>query len=511
MVASVAFSSCSIAGSISSSANMSQIDRKSSSINILKKELRDSFFLGPIAEIVQLENFTPDVISDESQIGIHVNFGKRKEYITELVNLAGFKWLRVGSGRWNLPAVLRMAKDSGINVNLVLYGPSRQMVKNPDNIDELSRRWLSERVNPVLEEYPEVIKAVQIHNEPSNFPKIRTNVRGRERVASLWPHSFGGTWYGGGWIKPFTDYTTTASQLIKAKYPRITVVGGVRNINATLAMFGHSSMESVDAIYFHPYPRWSKPEHFPGARAKRYRHFKTRNFEFKDVINDFRSQLSRNVDRENPKIWITEFGVTTYEPDPKIKRRQNQPPASEIMQAKLIARGLMTYLSAGVERAFIFSLNRQLDEGNASKSDVKANFGLLRPDFTIKPAYLTVERLNLLLRGIAKPSSLSSAGVTTISYTQDELELDEKIHFNAYDTGIGRKALAVWSDASTATSEDFFEPRMISFEINELLGSKPVVFDPITGTSEYLRIRRSGDVAIAEIDVFDYPMLIIEN
>jgi hypothetical protein len=81
----------------------------------------------------------------------------------------------------------------------------------------------------------------------------------------------------------------------------------------------------------------------------------------------------------------------------------NQPPVSEQAQAVYVLRTFLEHYAMGVRRTFLYEL---IDEWpDAAKRDAESNFGLLRNDFSPKPAFLALRNLLAILSRQA-PASL---------------------------------------------------------------------------------------------------------
>ena len=173
------------------------------------------------------------------------------------------------------------------------------------------------------------------------------------------------------------DYVTLlapAARAIRAADPGATVVlGGLAGNDHRFLerLYDAGARAHFDVAAVHPYSGavdptlcWREPQEnrlAPGAFC---------------AIREVRATMVRNGDARK-RIWLTEFGWSTYDGPYGV---------SEGRQAELLRKALVkidTY--AYVERAFYYGFRNVHWLGDA-RSDIEANFGLLRTDFSPKPA-----------------------------------------------------------------------------------------------------------------------------
>jgi hypothetical protein len=71
-----------------------------------------------------------------------------------------------------------------------------------------------------------------------------------------------------------------------------------------------------------------------------------------------------------------------------VASHDGHPPVSEQAGAVYLPRLFLSYFGAGVRRTFAYEL---LDERvDPARSDLQANFGLLRDDFSRKPSFMAL-------------------------------------------------------------------------------------------------------------------------
>ncbi|HZC14836.1 MAG TPA: hypothetical protein VE270_12525, partial [Thermoleophilaceae bacterium] len=119
-------------------------------------------------------------------------------------------------------------------------------------------------------------------------------------------------------------------------------------------------------------------------------------------------QRAAGVSGSKP-VFATEAGFHTALSMP---RGDNQPPVSEAAQAVYVLRTLLEHYAMGVRRTFVYEL---IDEfPDPGKTDAESNFGLLRHDFSPKPAFVALRNLLAILstqeRASMRPLRVGVAG-----------------------------------------------------------------------------------------------------
>jgi hypothetical protein len=179
-----------------------------------------------------------------------------------------------------------------------------------------------------------------------------------------------------------------------------------------------------------------------------------------------------------------------------------QPPASEQAAAVYMPRLLLTAFGAGVRRTFIYEL---LDEKPEPRlADPEQHFGLLRNDFSPKPAFTAVKTLIAVMRSRA-PSRPGRALAWTLAVDGDEAV--EHITLVRRD---GARVIALWRPVSVwdRDARRAVEPGQAEVELSfSGLGGHVEVWRPSVSTRPVLRgkaVRRlelelEGDVALVSV------------
>lgn len=128
-------------------------------------------------------------------------------------------------------------------------------------------------------------------------------------------------------------------------------------------------------------------------------------------------------------IWITEFNYPV-DADPKSPLEDPSPHDMRI-QAERVPKLFAATLAQGVQRAFYFIFGNYTEVGE--------QFGVLRRDFTPRPAYLALAAVGRLL-AVAKP----------LGRIEGEETADQVFAFSARPDGQLRDVLVAWTDRRTS-------------------------------------------------------------
>ena len=123
-----------------------------------------------------------------------------------------------------------------------------------------------------------------------------------------------------------------------------------------------------------------------------------------------------------------------------LREQGAQPPTSERAAGAYYPRLFLEYLLAGVQRTYAYEL---LDEkAEPARTDQEQHFGLLRSDFTPKPAAESLRRLIALVRGPGGGDH--DAGVLDLRISQPE----ERVRRLLVRRSDGRFLLLLWQSAA---------------------------------------------------------------
>lgn len=165
-------------------------------------------------------------------------------------------------------------------------------------------------------------------------------------------------------------------------------------------------------------------------------------------------------------------------------------PVSEAAQAEYVPRMFLDFFNAGVVRTYLYEL---LDEGpNRSRTDMEKHFGLLRSNFSEKPAF---RALKSLLAAVA-PVTATSFRLTPIDYTvapDAPTDLRELL----LQTGPHSYALVLWRNVSVWNTQtlrtEHVDPATVQLTLGggaRVTGVRTLArgFVPVSGAALSLRL-----------------------
>jgi len=472
--------------------------------------LRSGFFTGPITSVLDLGTLDPARRPDDTQLGVVGHFQFRDQYpwitpenMLAFVVAAGIKWVRTGVDyeHWNWDTdqpteLLRHWVEADLQYgvkplftisNNANIGTAKEVSGSVDMVDRLIGRW------------GESVGAFMFGNEPGN---------------GLWKSHYGGTYAGGPWLEHYTRFVEEGASEVKRGHPDAILVNGVQVEQVAMSQLKQSS-PLIDALCMHHYTyrHGLPPEYNPRTADPAFKDFASSDAEFERTMRDYLAQ--GRLLRKNPELqlWMTEVGL------PSLSSREFESdtlePMSPVQQAKTVARMLVLGMLA-VTKTFVYSL---ADQGHSPMRD-NDNYGLVADDVTPKPAYFVVGRISALTGGRATPDPEFQAVVTRFrgrqlpTYVKQvgspvRRLVKEQLRAERFTTPDGRGLVAIWS---TAPPREHFAPRRATFAVSKTLGARPILVDPMTGASRFLRTHAGPDnTTVFGLDVTDYPQFVVEG
>jgi hypothetical protein len=473
--------------------------------------LNADFFTGPIRSRTDLMPLLPEQMPVESRIGIQTHFNQshiRKWYAPEKVmphlRALGVKWVRDGlswarvdngfDNKYEDPSQfdpwINALKDNRIKLLAPMVG---------GNVKTMTPQQYAQRfaqyVSYMIERYGDAIGAVQLWNEPNNF--------------GGWRQKFGGKWYGGPWVEPYSQCLLSVAKQLRQQYPDLKIIGGT-GIEATTIDAITPAAAYLNAVYIHPYPRRNIPEFMPLVKMGQNQAesmFQTQ-MPFTQQVNLWMDQVRQQTGRKDLGLWITEFGACVYDPGAgKQGDHLFHPPVDEAMQAKVIARLLITTLASEVQRAFIFLL---MDDYTKS---TLPGFGLMNTHYQHRPSFAVFGRINAVTRGVVHVDSDLKVVVQSIQAPEhttqgDALVASQKdIQLVPFKRNDGLLMLAYSAPITTASdTSNRYQSVKATLKIDPAIGDELLRLDLLTGTSETLHVSANHTVNVM---VEDYPCLLI--
>ncbi len=183
---------------------------------------------------------------------------------------------------------------------------------------------------------------------------------------------------------------------------------------ASPAVFG-AHPESMDVGSFHPYAGGGIPE---------------------GTIQTGMSTARQ--DAGNLPLWATEVGYNIATSDTKA----SQPAVSESQAAVYLLRSFLENYRLGVQRTYAYELFDEFSD--PAKTNMEADFGLVRHDGIVKPAYAALQSMISTL----KATSNGGTSREGLAYTIANAPAD--LHQLLLDSGDGQHVLVLWRAAQVA-------------------------------------------------------------
>ena len=229
----------------------------------------------------------------------------------------------------------------------------------------------------------------------------------------------------------------------------------------------------------------------------------------------------REIGRPDLSLWYTEFGYTTYlYGGQREKGKYTFAAYTEEAQAVyLVRRYLYCFTRPEIKAALQYDF---LDDFQGRQFDPEANFGLLRADYSPKPAYFALQNLATFFNGVRSDSRLDAqvkiedqplhrAGKRGQLLDWDEdgkalMNADNNIHARLFQTDGGLR-LAVW-DARPVGGE--FSPRFAEVRIAGKAASagKTVGLDLLSGKRFDVPSFPDGNDLILKLSIGSRPLAV---
>ncbi len=248
--------------------------------------------------------------------------------------------------------------------------------------------------NWLIEHHKGSVKYLEIWNEPDNF--------GFRKF-------YGGAWNGrgkgdqdGAWIAKFAEFATIVGREIKKKHPEVKLVGYSSSPPSTYRLFQYPELwKNLDILAIHPYPFSVPPEitAYGGPKNREHDDLAVADDDksLTSMLRHYREGLVK-AGRPDMPIWITEIGYTTAQ----IPRKNLWLGFTENAQAIYNVRLGLISAGNGVDRTFFYDF---YSDGK-NPHELEQNYGLVRSDYSPKPAYFALQHLCTLLPGDSKSTAV---------------------------------------------------------------------------------------------------------
>jgi hypothetical protein len=174
----------------------------------------------------------------------------------------------------------------------------------------------------------------------------------------------------------------------------------------------------------------------------------------------------RRVSGDKP-VWATEAGFSTA-----LNAPAGQQPVSEYTDAVYLLRELLGNFAAQIKRTFAYELIDDLPD--PSGANLQDHFGLLRADYTPKPAFTALANL-LALVGRQSPAQLSPLALSVSQAPSDLQKLVLQQGPDSYVIALWRQA-SVWNPSTRRPITVPAEPVTLTLPD----GAQAATADPIT-------------------------------
>ncbi len=458
----------------------------------------------------------------DDRLGVQTHYGHRGwEPLSTLdaIRELGVGWIRDDlfwssverePGKYEIPAYVRewleAAKARKLKVILVLNGDNGKCY--PDPFDPEGYANFARFAAKELKGY---VHAFELINEPFNhFRKAAAKTLKQPAAWNGWDPK---TQALQPWVHKYLDTMNRAAGAIHEAVPgeyRIIGLGCSPALNKMMLRQGVS--KHVNGIAMHPYPYHLPPEWLPAGDTEFYR-----NRDGVGVGDASGSLLSINADllttakkHGGPaELWLTEQGYTTFQP---VDDRSSYAGFTEEAQAKYAQRRLMECLGSGVRFAAWYNFYSKGDRPHNSED----NFGLMRRDGSLKPAYHAIQRLARSMRH-RQPAAW---GTFELRFAPDRpknlpassdrpLAPPKSCRLYPFtDERNGERSLALWS---TERAGSDYQPRTADLAVTtDRIPAKITIFDLSSGECRPVEFTvESGTVTLKNLMVPDYPILLI--
>jgi hypothetical protein len=455
-----------------------------------------------------------------SRFGVctHFSFGKSPTFsywapYKKLINgiaQCGYKWIRDScsiikqkNGSYKVRDYdlewMKYAKGQGLNIIM-------QIRMYPDKTISEYKKYVAAAVKDTKG----LVNVYELGNEPGNFG---------------WKKKFGGHWNGYDpktkntekWVKEHLKYTNALADHMKKLRPDVTVIGvGAASPTNFLALnLGVS--KNVDGIVDHPYTYSMPPEKIPFSKnhQKRDGVVVAENGSFEELIKSYISLFKKTGKMRS--IWLTEFGFTSFWFSGKNEKGLYAGFTEQTQAVYLVRRFILGLTCPVVAVACQYDF---LDDYNGKEFNPEANFGIIRPDHSRKPAFYAIQRMNSLFNGYNIDSNLKvvvdnqplhrscKRGLLIKDWDKAAIKADNDVLAYAFTGPENEKMIAVWS-AQPYSRE--FNNRVCTISVAGLseYNAKPVAIDIITGISYDVPMQmKDGKLVFKNLSLKGHPIVI---
>ena len=370
--------------------------------------------------------------------------------LIDLASACGYKWIRDGV------AVERDANGNlhprGYDLDWIKYAKSKGMsivlVIEDFNADKPIDLLTAEAV-AVCTGTKGLVDVFELGNEPNNM--------------GGWLKRYGGTWNGrekdnstSPWVFEHLKATNAVAKAMKAARPDATLIGIGACPPTNFRYLDIGVADELDGIVEHPYSFSLPPEMLPWSAKHESRDgVKVGDEEgtFAGLVDSYFKKFERNGRKRS--LWVTEFGFTSFRFDGR-NEKGLYAGYTEEAQAVYLLRRFIQSLTLPVSVSCQYDL---IDDYDSNPSQDESNFGIVRSDFSLKPAYYAIQRMNSLFDSAKLDASalvkvekadLHRAmirGELVKDWDNVEMKASNSVMAFPFETSLapGERMLAVWS------------------------------------------------------------------
>lgn len=461
-----------------------------------------------------------DIVNSPFGTCVHFSYGLSgafkgwRDYrkLVDMISNCGFKWIRDGckvqkrkngSGtvrQWDVNW-MKYALDKGVKTILLVDMSAGESL--PDFL---------KRVKVIVNDTKEIVGVYELGNEPNNM--------------GGWIKKYGGTWNGrekdnstSKWVKEHLTYTNAAAKLIKELNPNATVIGLGAPSPTNFRALDLGVSTALDGVVDHPYTFSLPPEKIPYG----WNMEKRDGVRVGDANNTFAGLIQSYVKKFQEtqcerSLWMTEFGFTTFHFNGK-NEKAFYAGFSEEAQACYLVRRFILSLTLPIKASCQYDF---LDDYGSTIYNPEANFGIVRADYTPKPSYYALRRMNSLFNGFVFDSDIQIESEAPLHRSCERNELVKNWDNQGIYAANGiyaycflnpsiknERTLAVWSLLPFSGE---FSNRSVSLKIKGLenFNSNSVAIDIISGKSYDIPLTRDekGRLIIKNLPVKRHPIII---
>ena len=434
------------------------------------------------------------------------------EKLIDMIADCGYKWIRDGiqvkkdhDGNYRVYEHdlkwIRYAHSKGLKIIGLIH-----LIRPEISIVEYKKQ-----IDAILRETQNYVSVYELGNEPHNFG---------------WRKKYKGRWNGyekngkiSKWVKEHLKYTNALADYIKKVKPDVTVIGLGATSPTNFHYLNLGVSKSLDGVVDHPYTYSMPPEKIPfGHNLTKRDGIKIgdKNHSFAGLINSYVGHFKKTGKMRS--IWLTEFGFTTFWFDGKNEKGLFAG-FTEKAQAVYIVRRFLECMVLPVAAACQYDF---MDDYASSQFGAEANFGVIRADFSKKPAFYAIQRLNSLFDGYKYAPEISVVVEKTPlhrscirenlvrDWDNAQIKASNGIKAFAFDCQDNRKQkmVAVWSVLPYSRE---FNNRICTIRVKNMsnYSINPVAVDIITGISYDVPCKKvDNDLLLDNLILKDHPIVI---